>query len=179
VHIQVVTRNAGVGTCASCRQHKPRVQVVVEVPETDTNKPMSRGVSICLDCCRKPGISFESDVVAKEPHAKVARLRIAKKSQHEERRAAKDIGGRTTKASGAVNQDGDAVTEHWMVEQKMSGAKSLIVSEKTILKAVSQAARRGRDWVLRLKLTSLGLDLAVMNWPSAASLIKSWEETES
>ena len=63
-----------------------------------------------------------------------------------------------------------------MVEQKMSGAKSLIVSEKTILKAAAQAARQGRDWVLRLKLTTLGMDLAVMKWPSAATLIKTWEE---
>jgi hypothetical protein len=173
-----VTRNAGVGICASCQQHKQRVQVVVEVPETDGNHALSRGVSVCLDCARKPGVSFECDVEPKRPAARVAARRIAKKSQRAESRAAEDIGGRKTKASGATNQDGDAVTPHFMVEQKMSGAKSLIVSEKTILKAASQAARRSRDWVLRLKLTELDMDLAVMKWPTASTLIKQWEEAE-
>lgn len=178
MHLQVVTRNAGVGICASCHRPAQRIQIVVDVPETDRNEALGRGVKVCLDCARKPGVTFEADVKEKRPLARKAAQRIAKKSQHNEARAAADIGGKTTKASGATNQDGDAVTPHFMVEQKMSGAKSLVVSEKTILKAASQAARRSRDWVLRLKLTELDMDLAIMKWPSAATLIKSWEEAE-
>ena len=174
MRVQVVTRNAGVGPCASCKDLKPRVMISVSADHED--HPRSVGVSVCLDCLQRPGVSFDVDLGESHPTSAVGRKRVLKWSQKEEARAAAAVGGRTTKASGATNQDGDVKTKHFMIEQKMSAAKRLTVSNQTINKAAAQAGSQGLDWVLRFKLTHLDADLAVMRWVTASTLIKQWEE---
>ena len=174
MHLQVVTRNAGIGVCPACSQTSQRLQVSLQISGDDVEE-LTRAIKVCLECAQRPGVCFDTDAKSVSKHSGVGLYRIKKASNREEAKAARHIGGKTTKASGATNQDGDAVSEHWMVEQKMSGAKSLTISESTILKAAAQAAKYGRTWVLRLMLPKLNLDVAVLPWYSAIGAIKAWD----
>ncbi len=168
MHIQVVTTRTGQGTCPVCHEVRRRVEVRVT-----SDVGGSRGVEVCENCIVVPGISFGVDLSPPPTSHAGRRLSVVK---NEERQTAREIGGVKTLASGAVHGDGDAKNERWMVEEKRTEADSYRLSGKTLLKAMAQAAKQGKDWVFKIRLPKHGIVLAVMRWDSALSLINGRED---
>ena len=54
------------------------------------------------------------------------------------------LGGKRTKASGAVHHDGDVKTSHLFIECKYTSADSLILRDKEWLKARADASAHGK-----------------------------------
>lgn len=169
MHLQVVTSRTGQGTCPVC--HEVRKRIEVRVTGDDGS---SRGVEVCEHCISLPGVSFGITLNTPQPaDTQRRRLSVVK---NEERQTAREIGGVKTLASGAVHGDGDAKNDKWMVEQKRTEADSFRLDGKTLLKAMAQAAKQGKDWIFKVKLVKHDITLAVMRWENAQSLVNGNEE---
>lgn len=171
MHLQVVTSRAGQGTCPAC--HEVRQLIALNV----TNNDESRGVRVCENCISMPGVSFGIDFNPPPTTAvRTGKRRLLTLIKNEERQTAREIGGRKTRASGALDGDGDSKNERWMVEEKHTEAGEFRLKMSTISKAMAQAARQGKDWVIKLRLPKLNIILAIMRWESALSLVNGNED---
>lgn len=158
------------GECPACHEVRPRIEVTV------TKDGESHRIRVCRDCISEPGVSFDVEFAPPKPTPIEGRRRLLKVVKNEERRTAREIGGRKTRASGSLDGDGDSKNERWMVEEKRTEADSYRLGRDTLLKAMTQAARQGKDWVMKVRLPTLNMVLAVMRWDSALSLINGNED---
>jgi len=78
-----------------------------------------------------------------------------------EARLAKDLGGRTVPASGALDgAKGDVSTADFLIDSKQTGAASIIVSAKQLNKITKEAREANRKPALKLQLEGIQLGVA-------------------
>lgn len=168
VPIVVSTVPIGDGLCDACKQYGPRIMLGAEF------KDQYLGKNVCVSCLRSPGITMTAAFETSDPKVAAANMARKKKSIREEKITARDIEGRGTRASGATFQDGDAINDDWMVEEKRWAAATNLgqVTAALIEKTLSQAGRQGKAAVLRIRLPKIGRDLAIMLWSDAVEALR-------
>jgi hypothetical protein len=170
MHLHVVTtiRNAGAGICGMCREFKSkRVRVGMQ------SIGHEQKWKVCLDCCQSPGVKLGAEYDLEDPLVTAGIRANRARSKRGEKRTARDIGGRTTAGSGSVHQDGDVVTDDWMIEEKRWSHRTLRYIDKVLLDKVSaQAGKQHKSWALKIRLPLIGYDLAIMLWDDAIGLIR-------
>jgi len=141
--------------CAACDNSKgDRIAIRL----TD-ERAIDKTVKVCVACARS-GIRFKENIRILGAPAAIPK-RLIKLSKKGEEETAKEIGGRTTLASGAIGTPGDVVNEDWMIEEKRTEKKSFRLTSTLLDKARSDAIRQGREWAIRIKMPDIGHDIGV------------------
>lgn len=85
------------------------------------------------------------------------RTAIRKASQAQETAAAKAVGGRVQPASGAVwHSKGDVSSDDFLIECKLTAARSYRLTLDTLLKIEREAVLAGKDFALWLDIAGRG-----------------------
>lgn len=95
---------------------------------------------------------------------------ILKRSRKREERGAEEVGGRRCSQSGGGITKGDFRNEEWCCEDKFTVAgKQYTLKESTILKALGEAHRTGRNPVIKIGYRKV--EVAVLMWDDFMELI--------
>lgn len=163
----------GYGVCSSCKELEDLYHLCVAV----TNGPAwtSNEARMCISClCKQQATRVDikpTDVISTKSQRRI----INKMARKRERACAKEIGGKTTPASGAGIAKGDARSDRLMVDDKFTKGGSYIVKETTMLRTVTEARRTGRMGVLKVGFVKEGsartFNAAVLDWDDFMELI--------
>lgn len=97
------------------------------------------------------------------------KLKVRDKSKRQEARTAKDLGGKTTIASGALVQKGDVFNEHFLVECKTTEKPYYSLTRKVWDKIVKEARNSNlRTAVMRIDISDSDnpMSFAILNEPT-------------
>lgn len=170
---RVATRNAGRQVCPVCGQMKGCIELGISKEHLDHTEDFNKGVVLCAECMTSPGVSFRLDIPYKDELAIKSRRKRNKRIKKEEEKTGKEIGGRKTLASGALNQDGDSKNENWMVEEKSTQFKSFSIKQDVISKAMRQATRQRKNFVIKVRMAKHVI--GIMLWNDLLPLIREEE----
>ena len=125
----------------------------------------------CVKCTENAELVSKittGDVIQLYPQA--ARRSQNKKARKREEAAGRDIGGNRVPGSGAQEAKGDARNSCWMVEDKHTSDVSYRLTRAVMAKAVGQAAKTGRNAVVKVGLHDV-TELAICLWTDFQEVI--------
>ncbi len=87
-----------------------------------------------------------------------------KRAAKQERKAAKDIGGRRQPGSGSQwHSKGDAKGKRFLVENKFTDAQQYVLKVKDVLALRKKALFEGREWCMQIDIGGMKLALFSYN----------------
>jgi glutaredoxin len=159
-------RRSGIRLCPYCAEMKSCLEILINYPDSD----WSSDLIICPDCIDNQGREYSLDIPHRDKSISRDRKKISKKVRKEEQCTAREIGGIRTRASGSLDGDGDCKNNRWMVEEKSTKFKTFSIRDDIVSKAIQQASKQGKDFVMKIRTRSH--TLGVMLWNDILELVR-------
>ncbi len=185
--VTMTTKFQHYGVCPKCQVPGKLLKHLFTV-SSDGELRSSREIILCKSCDENWRIKDKIEIPisvkssdVKDPlglEKRQAKERI-KHSQKREKQTAEELGGRTTRRSGAGLVKGDVIAGFRMIEDKFTRSGSYRLTPEVLDKARYQAKLQGLTPIIKVGLEAgpkQSLELAIMDWSTFLELVQRSED---